>query len=482
MNTLTVDLKQHTPLIQFQADQEGATLRASEVKPRLDKFIKSIIPNEQFKQWIKDEEKPSLKYQMRIDRKSMIRIEKSIINEPKNLCLFNGITVTIKSQHNDLIEIIKRNICDFFIINNFGFRQSKGYGSFTVENIDGNVIVNKKPTISDYKKFADILSKHFYNNIICKEIEYNNDNRFRTFYSDMFKPDREFNNELDDEARRNIRFRYQIQDRFLNQMNEFPFFTQRGNLLNDFEKKIEMHKKRLSEIITDASILENIFDNVAQKTSTTQKELLFHYHSMILDICEKEYKLLKSGDSRNNIKPAIFNYFIDKTNWEKRFIKQNITRVDPQRLYQVRLEGGGRNLTAQPDVADSKYNYIRALLGLADNFEFKTNDRQKKLIVKVKSVSGNEERFQSALFYKIINNYIFICLKKEDVLNTILNKNFKFTLSCKEQRGDANRPVGNEVFLGDIPTPSSDDFTISDFYTYVLNYFESKQYKNISTL
>ena len=39
MNTLTIKLKQHTPLIHFQHDQEGATLRASEVKPKLDKFI-----------------------------------------------------------------------------------------------------------------------------------------------------------------------------------------------------------------------------------------------------------------------------------------------------------------------------------------------------------------------------------------------------------------------------------------------------------
>ena len=37
MKTLTVTLKQHTPLIHFQPGQCGATLRASEVKPNLDK-------------------------------------------------------------------------------------------------------------------------------------------------------------------------------------------------------------------------------------------------------------------------------------------------------------------------------------------------------------------------------------------------------------------------------------------------------------
>ena len=39
MHKLEIKLKQHTPLIHFQHDQEGATLRASEVKPKLDKFI-----------------------------------------------------------------------------------------------------------------------------------------------------------------------------------------------------------------------------------------------------------------------------------------------------------------------------------------------------------------------------------------------------------------------------------------------------------
>ena len=36
---LTFKLKQHTPLIHFQHDQTGATLRATELKPKLDRFL-----------------------------------------------------------------------------------------------------------------------------------------------------------------------------------------------------------------------------------------------------------------------------------------------------------------------------------------------------------------------------------------------------------------------------------------------------------
>jgi len=39
MQKLEITLKQHTPLIHFQHNQVGATLRASEVKPKLDRFI-----------------------------------------------------------------------------------------------------------------------------------------------------------------------------------------------------------------------------------------------------------------------------------------------------------------------------------------------------------------------------------------------------------------------------------------------------------
>ena len=57
MKTLTVTLKQHTPLIHFQPGQCGATLRASEVKPKLDKFILGKLSKDEFaeakrKKWL----------------------------------------------------------------------------------------------------------------------------------------------------------------------------------------------------------------------------------------------------------------------------------------------------------------------------------------------------------------------------------------------------------------------------------------------
>ena len=77
MHKLEIKLKQHTPLIHFQHDQEGATLRASEVKPKLDRFILSKLGDGNYeagtkiakeKGWLVGKgDHPSLNYKMTIN-------------------------------------------------------------------------------------------------------------------------------------------------------------------------------------------------------------------------------------------------------------------------------------------------------------------------------------------------------------------------------------------------------------------------------
>ena len=77
---LTFKLKQHTPIIHFQHDQHGATLRATEVKPKLDRFLieklqltqkvnGKEVPKPEFKKWFINEgkEHPALDYKMRFE-------------------------------------------------------------------------------------------------------------------------------------------------------------------------------------------------------------------------------------------------------------------------------------------------------------------------------------------------------------------------------------------------------------------------------
>lgn len=165
MYTLKVTLKQHTPLIHFQHDQEGATLRASEVKPKLDKYILNKLTPEEKEQgkrdgWIKSKyDKVWLDYKMRIEATGcdiwemkkdtgMVnnRTNKPIINtmplyfgninsdNPKNISFCSGeVIVYITTRFDDLKKIIDTNKISFFILHNFGTRQSKGFGSFMPE-------------------------------------------------------------------------------------------------------------------------------------------------------------------------------------------------------------------------------------------------------------------------------------------------------------------------------------------------------------
>lgn len=179
MKTLTVKLKQHTPLIHFQHDQYRATLRASEVKPKLDKFlIKEVFKDkwDDCKEFLigykksqkendedrkKDEKKlnqvlkqkfdngfRALNYKMRIEV-SKKEADSSSIGSGKIPMYFGdmGDNEKKKTVHMDKINLIlwidgdledklKSVIAKFFLVTNFGARQSKGYGSFYIDKED----------------------------------------------------------------------------------------------------------------------------------------------------------------------------------------------------------------------------------------------------------------------------------------------------------------------------------------------------------
>ncbi len=158
---LEVKLKQHTPLIHFQSEQVGATLRATEVKPKLDRFLiekKTKIFNdyEKAKKVFKEKyahflvgggksEHVALDYKMKI----IISSESSIEDPTKNPLYFGNMgndkkryirsqsLLTIHSRKTELIKNIdKDNILHFFALNNFGNRQSKGVGCYLPEKIN----------------------------------------------------------------------------------------------------------------------------------------------------------------------------------------------------------------------------------------------------------------------------------------------------------------------------------------------------------
>lgn len=226
MYKLEIKLKQHTPLIHFQHNQEGATLRASEVKPKLDKYIiRKLKESGEYndgvqKGWIKTKNgKEWLDYKMRIDdspenvysyktndkrlytsinkdndkkhNKSILYVtagqllkdynpktQSLVIKEGNNEyiakrrdsdsrviyaltsypCFFanidtditdmneyrkitfakNCFKMTILVKNNSLHKILNNGetLSSFFMNHNFGTRQSKGFGSFFIDEDD----------------------------------------------------------------------------------------------------------------------------------------------------------------------------------------------------------------------------------------------------------------------------------------------------------------------------------------------------------
>ncbi len=132
-------LKQHTPMIHFQSDQKGATLRATELKPKFDRFLLEYVEGIPFKENANGHKSLDYKVKIGINNSKSTTIDK---RDPlffgnmgdskdkefkKNLEIF---CIEFFSFNTEVFEAIKNNFEAFLANTNFGTRQSKGFGSF----------------------------------------------------------------------------------------------------------------------------------------------------------------------------------------------------------------------------------------------------------------------------------------------------------------------------------------------------------------
>lgn len=420
MNKLEIKLKQHTPLIHFQHDQDGATLRASEVKPRLDKYILTQLGEGDYekgkaeaktKGWLVGKgEHPALNYKMRIEvlkpskrkefllasylKKDKIQdLESKGIKAISNTTFFaqekeNGkinsikdwnkigkkgliwddIFLSIFSLNCDLVLCLEKHIANFFICTNFGTRSDKGFGSFTILSINDKT-----------------------DNIPSSEEKYNE--AFKTFYAFCYK-------------RNSIR-----------------------------------------------SIFSDIKD---------------------------DYQRLKSGTNFGNYrKSLLFCYAVermkDHPRWEKRHFKQMMSPELRKEGLVLRSNRNSNNQFNAP-IADSNglqswrdapqtynYVYLRALLGLAEHFEFQIKGDYDKAVVSVDG--GDIKRFQSPLVFKVIDGNVYLLGNEPE---DIYNKQFCFSYKVKKDQKEKSLSIHDVL-----STPSSSDFSLSDFLRYAIYEAES---------
>ena len=157
-----------TPMIHFQHDQKGATLRATEVKPKLDRYLYNHISEYPKKFNIVSkrisENADALNYKVQLERLGEYntfeldgRKQFAIYygnqgkrNEDKIKAIMGNIKMTLTCFDEELRDYIDSVIDKFFIVTNFGTMQNKGFGSF---------LVNEKNT--DIKYIPMILKKEY---------------------------------------------------------------------------------------------------------------------------------------------------------------------------------------------------------------------------------------------------------------------------------------------------------------------------------
>jgi len=402
MYSLQITLKQHTPLIHFQHDQEGATLRASEVKPRLDRFILNQLGK---KASIYEKELISSRYKENTKKWDDYLYGFEIAKE-KGLLIGNGgkpaLNFKMRISHTN-----EKNSKKYIVASHIN---KKNIELFAKEKID---ILNETSFFAQEKEMNQIISnlkKKDFNIIIPKK---------GVIYQD------DINITIQSLNITVIQYIVkQIQTFFI--INNFG--TRQSKGFGCFEViKIRLDGKEI-ELMKNVELLKSNFSIVYSKEINNNLKEIFK-------TINKDYKILKSGDSLRKKPSELMLYglkYLEKQ-WEKNFLRKKIYnwfKIEKSEQYYI-LKSQNNGLIN--DYNEKEFKFIRSLLGLADQYEFllenpPKNDIKNKLIVKVRNNNGID-RIQSPILFKVFDKKLY--LLGNEINKTILGKNFYFTVSIQ---------------------------------------------------
>ena len=184
---LELQLEAQMPMIHFQSAQCGATLRASEVKPKLDRFILESIcrtMGKTIKQLKEDSEYKGFFLDADSDNNDALdyKLQITVMQPPTEIDLgskegnysiyygnmgkepsekiygiFSEPLVTVICFKPQLRKYIQENIVKFFLTTNFGTMQNKGFGSFAPASWlpEGKLTVDKKAEVA--KAYGELI-------------------------------------------------------------------------------------------------------------------------------------------------------------------------------------------------------------------------------------------------------------------------------------------------------------------------------------
>lgn len=396
MNKFEFKLKQHTPLIHFQHDQAGATLRASEVKPKLDTFLiekllkdqsidynyydelengsdryvnsreaffrQSINPETQDqKKWLNwligkgSNNHVALNYKVQIISKDQAPYRlpnvRLISDADKTAIVSHDIYLCIKSFEKELVELIKKSINEFFCLYNFGNRQNKCWGGFTTEHITNT---------NEFENILKLSGKDVF------KLNINQDSFNQDIYNTLLN-----------------------KWRLLKSGNNYPYM----------------------------------------------KSMLFQYMCLVKNIRWEKRAIKKAINS-------------DRTNFPNRLLYTHkpIDCTD-------NLENEYNEWQDNPEI-DYPYRFVRLLLGLPEHYEFRTENPN--FLYQVTFNSENEvKRFKAPVTFKWFNRTIYAIA--EEIPDYLLSERFFFYVQIKERVGNKwivrGKPIN--IINNGLQTPQS---------------------------
>ncbi|MBV6427941.1 MAG: hypothetical protein KIPDCIKN_02464 [Haliscomenobacter sp.] len=438
--TLEVTLKQHTPIIHFQHDQEGATLRATEVKPKLDKFI--YVNFDLFFAGRQEFDGLRAAFNPEKTDPSPYKIKIYQSSKPSR--------ILIASRLNDGQKKALRGKMPF-IENVAFFAEEENIGKlFVKDEKDKKLFHYEKDAENKISKYGLLLG--------------DNDRIQISFFS--------FNPKVVGILRQIIPYFFAYESFGTRQNKGFGCFSVASIDGEAYEANFRV-------------LLKDLFDFKYFKTiEGVNGGALFTIQRLLTQINE-DYKLLKSGNNFGQYKKSLlFLYGVEKltppVRWEKRKIKQAIREelVDNKDLFaqtdnsSIADKNGSQSWTEEPSF---NYRYLRMALGMAEQYQFITKfegrngqpekDFNNVYIVKTKSENKTIERYRSPIQFKVFDGTIYLLANNldEGTLNSLKKAMLDFDLYFKAKSEKKPRLIRALFQLG-----YPENFRIGDFLEFAL--------------
>ncbi len=504
MYKLEIKLKQHTPIIHFQHHQEGATLRATELKPKLDRFIfgkyNSIFKDDPLEENLlkafNPSNKESSRYKVRIFEKG----------SPIKILITSGLNWKKMKALNMEGQSFLQGV-DFFA-------EEKGVGSLIQPTKDenGDVIKDNRNRVKSYSyhpEHEDKISKWglFSQGLIMVEVRsfkkeiveaikkiapyffaYMNfgtrqNKGFGCFAAISDEPfDHLVKSVYDYSYKKEIEFTDDILKNALEEQNQFWGKVEREYKRGENQLERLINDPRLIQMIRLQGLLSQTkMDYQRLKTGVNfrddyKKSLLFLYGLYCLNGVRGEKRKIKS----------IINKYFNNSGHHFQKLFSNRDNHNFRGIIKNENENGWNDDFGWDDLKPYNYNYLRIALGMAEQFEFNTTrrrdgkiDQTNKYVVKVsgkyykalneagKTKVEKIDRYQSPVVFKVYNNSIYVLANDPlpEQIEKLKKADFSFDISYnyKTRGQDRSVPLYIEEEEDKIKLTYPEQFNLGEF-------------------